>query len=163
MDIIVRAFEKKDLPDLIEIWNEVVEEGIAFPQREPLGEDGGGFFLGQDFTAVAEADGEIVGLYILHPNNIGRCGHISNSSYAVKRSFQGKGIGKKLVLHSLKTAKELGYRIHQFNAVVKTNTPAHMLYKKLGFQKIGEIPKGFLMKDGSYEDIVLYYYLLVEK
>ena len=27
---------------------------------------------------------EIVGLYILHPNNIGRCGHICNASYAVK-------------------------------------------------------------------------------
>ena len=35
MDIVIRAYEEKDLPEMIGIWNEVVEEGIAFPQEEP--------------------------------------------------------------------------------------------------------------------------------
>ena len=30
----IRAYEAKDLPSMIAIWNEVVEEGIAFPQEE---------------------------------------------------------------------------------------------------------------------------------
>lgn len=34
--MIVRAYEKKDLEAMIQIWNEVVEEGIAFPQEELL-------------------------------------------------------------------------------------------------------------------------------
>lgn len=56
------------------IWNEVVEEGIAFPQEECLTEKTGrDFFASQSYTGVAETDGGIVGLYILHPNNIGRC------------------------------------------------------------------------------------------
>ena len=57
-------------------------------------------------------------------------------------------------------AKRLGFRILQFNAVVKTNTAARHLYEKLGFVPLGVIPQGFLMKDGHYEDICPYYYPL---
>ena len=46
MDIIVREHCEEDLPQMIEIWNEVVEEGIAFPQIELLNEKTGRpFFL----------------------------------------------------------------------------------------------------------------------
>lgn len=31
MNIQVRAYTEKDLPDMIRIWNEVVEDGVAFP------------------------------------------------------------------------------------------------------------------------------------
>ena len=60
----------------------------------------------------------------------------------------------------MKTAKELGYRVLQFNAVVATNTPALALYKRLGFTQLGVIPGGFLMKDGHYEDIIPHYHVL---
>ena len=30
MNVTVRKYEEKDLPDLIRIWNEVVEDGVAF-------------------------------------------------------------------------------------------------------------------------------------
>lgn len=39
MNIQVRAYTEKDLPDMIRIWNEVVEDGVAFPQEEFLTED----------------------------------------------------------------------------------------------------------------------------
>ena len=39
MNIQVRAYTEKDLPDMIYIWNEVVEDGVAFPQEEFLTED----------------------------------------------------------------------------------------------------------------------------
>ena len=42
-------------------------------------------------------------------------------------------------------------------AVVRTNKPSVALYEKLGFVKLGVIPKGFLMKDGIYEDIIPHY------
>lgn len=96
-------------------------------------------------------------MYILHPNNVGRCGHICNASYAVSSSARGKGVGRKLVSDCLKRAKKYGFKILQFNAVVKTNTPARNLYESLGFVGLGVIPKGFLMKDGHYEDICPYY------
>ena len=80
----VREYSNNDLDGIIRIWNEVVEDGIAFPQEDLLdNESGAEFFASQSYTGVAEEDGVIYGLYILHPNNIGRCGHIcvSYSSY----------------------------------------------------------------------------------
>ena len=52
----------------------------------------------------------VIGLYILHPNNVGRCGHISNASYAVKGSVRGRHIGEQLVMHSLTKGRELGFK-----------------------------------------------------
>ena len=34
--MIIRGFTKDDLPEMISIWNEIVEEGNAFPQEESL-------------------------------------------------------------------------------------------------------------------------------
>lgn len=163
MTIKIREFQEKDLKEMIEIWNTVVDDGVAFPQLERLDSNSGrAFFSEQSFTGVAydEESGEIAGLYILHPNNIGRCGHICNASYAVKKSLRGMSIGEKLVVHCLAKAKDLDFRILQFNAVVKSNNAALKLYEKLGFTQLGIIPEGFRMKDGTYEDIVPHYYLL---
>lgn len=94
----VRKYEKKDIPALMRIWNEVVEAGQAYPQEELLTEQTAEeFFAAQSFTAAAEDNGEVVGLYILHPNNVGRCGHIANASYAVRSDMRGKHVGRELV------------------------------------------------------------------
>lgn len=159
--MIIRAFEEKDIPAMISIWNEIVEEGIAFPQEDTLNEDTGkAFFESQSYTGVAEDDGRIVGLYILHPNNIGRCGHICNASYAVDSRVRGLHIGEKLVLDCMEQGAKLGYKVLQFNAVVESNTHARHLYERLGFKQLGTIPGGFRMKDGHYENICPYYHTL---
>ena len=157
----IREYQENDLPEMTAIWNEVVEDGIAFPQEECLTEEtGGNFFASQSYTGVAESDGKIVGLYILHPNNVGRCGHICNASYAVSSVCRGRHIGEKLVLDCLKVAKDLGFHVLQFNAVVESNTHARHLYERLGFVQLGTIPGGFRMKDGHYENICPYYHVL---
>lgn len=102
----------------------------------------------------------IAGLYILHPNNVGRCGHIANTSYAVLSSCRGRHIGEQLVKDSLIKAKEKGFKLMQFNAVVESNIHARHLYERLGFQQIGMIPEGFRMKDGHFENIYLFYHVL---
>lgn len=160
MKITIREYKTADVIPAIHIWNTVVRDGIAFPQLHELDESAGDiFFKSQSYTglAVDEETGEIVGLYILHPNNEGRCGHICNASYAVKKEVRGLHIGEKLVLHCLEKGKELGFQIMQFNAVVASNTHARHLYERLGFTPLGIIPGGFLMPDGSYEDIVPHY------
>lgn len=159
--MIVREYTQQDLPEIIRIWNEVVEDGIAFPQEETLDMEGGTeFFASQSYTGVAEEDGKIFGLYILHPNNVGRCGHICNASYAVSRDARGRHIGEKLVMDCLKMGKELEFRVLQFNAVVESNIHARHLYERLGFTQLGTIPGGFRMKDGHYENICPYYHEL---
>lgn len=161
MAITVERYTPDDLPALTSVWNEVVREGVAFPQLEELTpETAGEFFAAQDFTAVAKDGGEVLGLYILHPNNVGRCGHQANASYAVASSARGRRIGEALVRHSLATAAELGYRLLIFNAVVASNTRAIALYERLGFRRIGTVPGGFLLKDGSWSDTILFYHEL---
>ena len=163
MELEVRAYTPDDLPAMIRIWNEVVEDGVAFPQEELLDEiTGADFFAAQTYNAVAveKTSGQVVGLYILHPNNVGRCGHICNASYAVERAARGLHIGEKLVSDCLEQGRAHGFRILQFNAVVASNTHARHLYERLGFQPLGPIPGGFRMKDGHYEDICPYYHAL---
>ena len=89
--ITVRKFEQKDLPEMARIWNQVVEEGVAFPQKENLTDnDAKDFFEAQTVSAVAVNElGEVKGLFILHPNNVGRVGHICNAGFAVDGFFKG--------------------------------------------------------------------------
>ena len=155
--MIIRGFTKDDLPEMISIWNEIVEEGNAFPQEEALTlKTGFAFFNSQSHVGVA-FDGEILGLYILHPNNVGRCSHIANASYAVSSKARGKHIGQKLVLDSMEKAKELDFLILQFNAVVEDNFSARHLYEKLGFKQLGVIPKGFRLDNDELANICPYY------
>lgn len=160
MRITVRKYNQADAAAAMDIWNGVVREGVAFPQVEELSDDeADAFFQSQSYTGIAvdETSSEVVGLYILHPNNVGRCGHICNTSYAVKEGKRGLHIGEKLVKDSLRVGAELGFHILQFNAVVAANIHALHLYERLGFHRLGTVPRGFLMKDGHYEDIVLHY------
>ena len=93
MNIIIRKYREGDLPRMNEIWNEVVLDGIAFPQTECLDlQSGEEFFGSQTYCGVAEDidSGKLLGLYILHPNNVGRCGHICNASYAVSGEARGQ-------------------------------------------------------------------------
>ena len=161
MEIQVRAYTQADLPALIRIWNEVVKDGVAFPQEELLdASSGAAFFAEQTCTAVAEdrQTGHIYGLYILHPNNIGRCGHVANASFAVAGASRGEGIGRLLVEDCLRQAAACGFRGLQFNAVVASNERARSLYESLGFARIGMIPGGFCNKDDVYEDMYIYYH-----
>ena len=165
MEVMIRGYLKDDIPQMIDIWNQIVEEGEAFPQLDYLDlKNGTQFFDEQTHCGVAvmKDSGKVVGLYILHPNNVGRCGHIANASYAIFKDYRGMKIGEKLVSDSLAKAKEFGFRIMQFNAVVRTNIKARSLYVKLGFIPLGTIFGGFKMKDGPYEDIVPYYFDLTK-
>lgn len=158
----IRKFQKDDVADMVRIWNQVVEDGMAFPQEEGLDiKEGEKFFASQTYSAVAVDDnGKIMGLYILHPNNVGRVGHIANASYAVDANARGEHIGFHLVSDCLEQAKAHGFRILQFNAVVASNVHALHLYKRLGFTDLGIVPGGFRDKNNVYEDIHVMYHLL---
>ena len=158
--IILNELKAEDLGGALKIWNDVVKDGIAFPQdKEMTVDEAISFFNAQTKTITAKdtKDDQVVGMYILHPNNVGRCAHICNASYAVSKECRGKGIGELLVKDCIKRAKECGFKILQFNAVVADNIPALNLYKKLGFKQLGTIPKGFKNIDGVYKDIVPHY------
>lgn len=157
MKFSIKNFEKADLTQATEIWNEIITEANSFPGEKILTQEQAfQLFLDQTETVCAVCDGKIAGLYILHPNGFGRCGHIANASYAVKKEYRGKGIGKALVCDCIERARINGFLGLQFNAVVASNYSAVSLYLKLGFSIIGMIKNGFRLKDNTYCDTIIF-------
>ena len=157
MELVMKEFAEEHLPEMTEIWNDVVEEGISFPGDKALSEkEALKMFREQASTVCATLNGEVVGVYILHPNNAGHCAHIANASYGVSSEARGTGMGERLVRHSLEMCRKHGFVGLQFNAVVSSNTAAIRLYEKLGFVRIGTAKNGDRFKDGHYEDLFLF-------
>ena len=154
--LVLRPVTREYLHDATAIWNGIVAAGDSFPGDEQLtDEQAWEMFEVQTASVCALDGGEVVGVYILHPNNIGRCGHIANASYAVKPGARGRGIGRTLVEDCILQAKAHGFRGLQFNAVVSTNTAAIALYIKLGFRVIGTVPGGYRYKNEGYRDTLI--------
>ncbi|MGB0524764.1 MAG: GNAT family N-acetyltransferase [Flammeovirgaceae bacterium] len=108
-------------------------------------------------TYVAEYDGKLVGTFVLQANQPGLGSHIANAGYMVDTAYGGLGIGKAMCLFSMKEAKRLGYVALQFNLVIKSNIRAIQLWKKLGFQVIGEIPEAFQHQELGLTNALIMY------
>lgn len=157
----IRVYSSEDIPRMTEIWNRIVKTGKYLPQDQELDFDSAKTFFGtKDHCGVVAVDGRVEGLYILSPNNIGRCGHICDATYCVDMGMANKGLGGLMVDDSLIQAAEKGYRIMQFNAVVQDNASAIHLYEKKGFRRIGTVPGGFKDVNGEYCTVVLFYHEL---
>ena len=154
----LRPFGKEDVAAMCEIWNEVVAAGKAFPQTDLLDPEAAeDFFASQTKTVVAVDESRVLGVYILHPNDVGRKAHVGNASFAVSAEARGRGVGRMLVADALESLSSCGFRAMQFNAVVASNAAAIHLYESLGMRRVGTIPEGFRSVDG-YEDMHIYYY-----
>lgn len=160
--MLFRRYEKNDIKEMTRQWNIILEDGVAFPGTELYEENSFEKML-EEQTEVRcmIIDDKIAGFYILHPNNIGRCSHVANASFILDPSFRGQHLGHYLVEDCIAQAIINGYRGMQFNAVVDSNKAALHIYEKCGFTKVGTIPGGFLLKDGTYSDMHILYLSLI--
>ncbi|MBT3619060.1 MAG: GNAT family N-acetyltransferase [Porticoccaceae bacterium] len=94
-------------------------------------------------TFVAEQDGQILGTYYIKTNQTGPGSHVCNCGYMVATDSRGRGLASIMCEHSQKVAIELGFEAMQFNFVATTNDGAVNLWKKLGFNIVGVLPKAF--------------------
>jgi L-amino acid N-acyltransferase YncA len=141
----IRAATAGDAAAIVRIVREIVDDGtsLAFA-RDTTDEELRAYFLSPSAaTFVACEDGQVVGCYVLIPNQQGRGAHVANASYVVASSGGGRGIGRAMGEHSLREAAARGYRSLQFNYVVSTNTAAIALWTKLGFAIVGRSPRSF--------------------
>jgi ribosomal protein S18 acetylase RimI-like enzyme len=116
------------------------------------------YWCGEDrHTYVALINGQIAGTFMLRDNQPDLGSHIANGSYMSSPSARGKGVGFAMGEFSLQEAKRLGYKAVQFNIVIKSNQHAVILWQKLGFQIIGEIPEAFNhQKNGLTNAYIMY-------
>lgn len=159
----IRKATAKDYDQVWEIFKSVIktEDTYVFSKHTPKEDLKKHWFASYMHTYVYEANHEILGTYIVKPNQIDLASHIANASYMVHANTQGKGIGRKLCEHSLKLAKDLGFIGMQFNIVVSTNGVAVKLWQKLGFEIIGTTPNGFRHSSLGLVDTFIMYKDLV--
>lgn len=106
---------------------------------------------------LAESGEEVVATAYLKPNQPGLGDHIANAGCMVKESFRGRGLGRAFATYVLEEARRLGYQGMQFNAVVATNEAAIALWKSMGFEVIGTIPRAFRHPDEGLVPILVMY------
>jgi ribosomal protein S18 acetylase RimI-like enzyme len=157
--MLLREATLQDYDGIWDIFHQVIQTGdtYVFSPNTPKEDLAKLWFAPYMKTFVAEENGQILGTYFIKPNQIDLGSHIANCGYMVHPDTRGKGIGKILCEHSLQIAKALGYQAIQFNIVVSTNHVAVNLWKKLGFEIIGTIPKGFKHLQLGFVDAYIMY------
>jgi L-amino acid N-acyltransferase YncA len=162
-DISIRPAQPEDLDEIWDIFRVHLAAGETYPfdahTPKSVCEE---YWLGQNVDSYVAVDheGRVLGMYRILPNQVGRGAHVANASYMVSDAEQGRGIGFLMGEHSLVEARRLGYLAMQFNFVVSTNQPAVALWRKLGFEVAGTLPKAYLHERLGYVDALVMYQLL---
>ena len=158
----IRPFDPADWPACWAIIQPVIQAGDTLAQPSDMTEAEARRWWVDDHrhVFVAERDGQILGTYYLTPNQPGRGSHVTNGGFLVAPWAAGQGIGRAIGAHSLTVAKALGYKAIQFNLVVVSNEPSIRIWDRLGFTRIGTLPKAFRhAKLGLVDALVMYKWL----
>ncbi|MGJ5675458.1 MAG: N-acetyltransferase family protein [Nostochopsis sp.] len=146
------------------LLNLVILEGKTYPQKQPLSpSEFAAFWLNQDAFVVKRAaesatlqSKEIWGAFYLKPNFPGRCSHICNAGFIVQPDKRGLGIGRFMGESMLSIAASLGYEGVIFNLVFANNIASIHLWKSLGFQTIGQIPRAVKLDTQQVDALIMY-------
>ena len=159
----IRPATAADADAIWRIFHAVVAGGdtYTFPPGTPRA-DALAYFVGAGIRSwvIEDAGGQVIGIYKLIPNYPGRGSHVANASFMVDPDAQGRGAGRAMGEHCLEQARQAGYEAMQFNFVVSTNTAAVALWKKLGFEIVGTLPRAFRHATlGNVDAYVMYRFL----
>jgi len=158
----IRQALETDFDGIWQILKEVFRQGDTYPHspRTSREEAFKYWMVTPTATYVAVDKGELVGTYYLRPNQPDLGSHVCNAGYMVSSRARNRGIGTAMGRHSIAEARRLGFKAMQFNLVVATNEPSIRLWKKLGFDVVGTLPKAFNHKDLGLVDAFVMYRML---
>ena len=152
-DILIRASEPEDLPDITELMNQprAVWGTMQFPftslatRRKRF-----------EVTSAAQTllaaviDGKVIGTLGLHRQE-GRRSHAGVIGMAVHDAYAGRGAGTALMAAAMGQA-DLWLNIRRLELSVWTdNTRAIALYERFGFEREG-LMRDYAFRDGAYAD-----------
>lgn len=151
----VRKYFTRDIPIMIDIWNEAVAEGSAFaPEASIDPATGDSFFSSMSYSGLAvDFGGNTHGMYILSPCD--KCEGTARASFAVKNSSRGQKVGQDLVTDCIKNAKSLGFNKLMLE-VAEDGTVARHIFEKLGFTQTDMICGGLKLGEGRAVNLVKY-------
>jgi L-amino acid N-acyltransferase YncA len=155
----IRLATREDFDQIWPIFHEIAAAGETYAYPRDINRDQA-LKLWLDIprqTYVFEEAGKILGTYYIKTNQAGPGQHVCNCGYMVSSSARGRGLATEMCEHSQEIAKKLGYRAMQFNFVASTNEGAVRLWKKLGFEIVGSLPKAFNHPSKGFVDALLMY------
>ncbi|KAG8716368.1 hypothetical protein FRC11_001610 [Ceratobasidium sp. 423] len=129
-------------------FEQELERGQTYPQEGPMDRAA--------FEAYFFAADVFVGLIIpseetaaLQNENIER---ICNAGFVVRTRFRRLGLGKLLGGSYVRNAPQLGYKGSVFNLVYANNVGSLAIWDRLGFTRVGLIPKAGRLKTENGEE-----------
>jgi ribosomal protein S18 acetylase RimI-like enzyme len=156
----IRRYQESDWTAVWALLKATFSSGdtYAFPPDSTEAEIHGAWVEVPAATYVAcGSDGQLLGTYILKPNQPGLGSHVCNCGYVVAPEAQGQGIASAMCEHSQNEALSMGFVAMQFNLVVSTNERAVRLWKKLGFHVVGVLPRAFRHQRLGFVDALVMY------
>ena len=162
--MLIRLYEKSDWPQLLAILQATFERGdtYAYAPGSTEAEIQSAWITSPETTFVACSDsGQLLGSYVLKPNQPGLGSHVCNCGYVVSELAQGQGVATALCAHSQVEAVRRGYKAMQFNLVVSTNVRAVTLWSRLGFRTVGVLPQAFRHRELGLVDALVMFKALV--
>ena len=155
----IRPALDEDRNAIWSIFHEVVATGDTYAIDPNISRnDALAYWFRSDTHAyVADQDRQVIGTYILRPNQSGGGAHVANAAFMVAASARGQGIGRAMAEHCLSEARRLDFRAMQFNFVVSTNESAIRLWKELGFEIVGTLSKAFRHPTEGFVDAYVMY------
>ena len=97
---------------------------------------------------VVEMDGRLIANGTITRLSKKKMCHRGNVAVSVLKEFWNLGIGKKLLICLEDYAKEWGLSQLELD-YFSGNERGKILYEKIGFIKVGEIPNAFILEDGT--------------
>ena len=142
----IRVASVSDLPEIVGIYNEAVEQRFATADLRPVTVDQRlHWFRDHDPSAfpiyVFEADHSVRGWCALSSYRPGREALLGTAeiSYYVRRDSRRQGIGSALVQHAVSEARHLGKRV-LFGILLERNQASIRLMGHCGFELWGRLP-----------------------
>lgn len=152
--MLIRTATAEDWPAIWAFLRRIVAAGETYTYPRDVDEDQAReiwMLEPPSRTVVAtDPDGTVLGSAKMNPNHMGPGAHIAGASFMVSPEHGGRGVGRALGEHVLDWARAEGYKAMQFNAVVESNTRAVALWRSLGFEVIGTVPKAFAHPTNGY-------------
>ena len=90
---------------------------------------------------IAEEERQVIGAYVLLPVKKEKMELIN---IAIAEAYQGKGLGKRLVMHAIEEAREQGYKVMEVGTG-NSSIGQLALYQKCGF-RITHVEKDFFLQ-----------------
>ena len=161
---IIREIEVKDAAETVEYLKTVMGESdflYSYPEEITLTVDKEekmikGFNESEDILMlVAEMDGKLIANGQISRSKKRKMRHRGNVAVTVLKEFWNLGLGKKMLLCLEDHAKVWGLSQLELD-YFSGNERGQILYEKIGYVKVGEIPNAFVLKDGTrYNNITM--------